>query len=177
MRRDKGLFTLGLILSFWALALVNFSLPASAAFLAASVKLQAGTPVVLRLTQSVSSESARVGDAVNFEVARNVEVDGKIVIRQGTFASGQIASVEKNGAIGEGGKIMVAVQNVQAVDSTNVPIRGTVSQEGKSKQLTALLVGLILCILGLFLIKGENAVVPANTEVKAYVDADVQINV
>jgi hypothetical protein len=118
-----------------------------------------------------------VGDAVNFEVARNVEVDGKIVIRQGTFASGQIASVEKNGVIGEGGKIMVAVQNVQAVDSTNVPIRGTVSQEGKSKQTTALLVGLILCILGLFLIKGENAVVPANTEVKAYVDADVQINV
>jgi hypothetical protein len=177
MRRDRGLFTVGLILSFWALALVNFSLPASAAFMAASVKLQAGTPVVLRLMQSVSSETARVGDAVNFEVARNVEVDGKIVIRQGTFASGQIASVEKNGVIGEGGKIMVAVQNVQAVDSTNVPIRGTVSQEGKSKQTTALLVGLILCILGLFLIKGENAVVPANTEVKAYVDADVQINV
>lgn len=177
MRRCKLLFTLGLVLSFWAMALTNFSLPASAAYMAAKVKLQSGTPVVLRLANSLSSETARVGDAVNFEVARNVEVDGKVVIRQGARAIGSIGSVEKSGIIGDPGKIMVSVQSVSAVDETNVPLRGSVSQEGKSKQLLALLVGLLLCILGLFLVKGGNADVPANTEVKAYVDVDMQINV
>lgn len=177
MRRCKGLFTLGLILSFWSMALTNFSLPASAAYAAVKVKLSAGTPVVLRVTQSINSEVARVGDTVNFEVARNVEVDGKVVIRQGTSAMGTIASVEKRGMIGEPGKIMVSIQDVKAVDDTTVPLRGSISEEGKSKQLTAILVGILLCILGLFLIKGGSAEVPANTEVKAYVDVDVQINV
>lgn len=179
MRRNGVLFTLGLVLSFWAMALTNFSLPASAAYAyaAAKVKLRSGTPVVLRLPVTLSSAAARVGDIVTFEVARNVEVDGKVVISQGATATGQIASVEEKGMLGEPGKIMVSVQRANAVDGTEVPLRATISQEGKSKQLTALLVGILLCILGLFLIKGGNAEVPAGTEVKAYVDVDVEINV
>lgn len=177
MRNHKGLFALGLILSFWGMALTNFSLPASAAYLALKVKLRAGTPVILRLPQSVNSETARVGDVVNFEAARDVEVDGKVVISRGALAMGTIASVEKRAIIGDPGKIMVSVQSVTAVDGTSVPIRATLSQEGKNKQVTALIVGILLCILGLFLIKGGEAVVPAGTEVKAYVDVDMEINV
>jgi len=63
------------------------------------------------------------------------------------------------------------------VDGKEVPIRATLSQEGKNKVVTALLIGLILCILGLFLIKGGDAIVPAGTEVKAYVDVDVNIDI
>lgn len=176
MRRSRVLFTLGMCLSFWAMALTNFSLPASAAY-AALKKLPAGTPVILTLSQSLNSETARVGDQVEFIVARDVEVEGTIVIRTGTRALASIASVEKKGIIGAGGKIMVAVKSTTAVDGTEVPLRATVSEEGKNKQLTALLVGILLCILGLFLIKGDNAIIPSGTEVKAYVDINMDIKV
>lgn len=179
MRKCKVLFTLGLVLSFWAMGLTNFSLSAAAAYtaLAGSVKLTSGTPVILRLPVSINSSTAKQGDIVTFEVARNVEVDGKVVIKQGAMATGEVASIEKKAMLGEGGKIMVNLRSVKAVDGKEVPIRATLSQEGKSKVVTALLVGLILCILGLFLIKGGDAIVPAGTEVKAYVDVDVNIDI
>lgn len=179
MRRCKLLFTLGLVLSFWAMGLTNFSLPASAAYayLAEKVKLTYGTPVILRLPVSINSSTARQGDTVTFEVARNVEVNGKVVISQGAFATGEVASVEKSAMLGAGGKLMVNLRSVKAVDGKQVPIRATLSQEGKDKVLTALLVGILLCILGLFLIKGGDAIVPSGTEVKAYVDVDVDIEI
>lgn len=179
MRRCKALFTLGLVLSFWAMWLTNFSLPASAAYsaIAGKVKLSSGTPVALRLPVSLNSATAKQGDVVNFEVARNVEVEGKVLIAQGALATGEVASVEKRGILGEPAKLMVNLRSAKAVDGKEVPLRATLSQEGKNKQLTAILVGLILCILGLFLIKGGEAVVPAGTEVKAYVDMDTEIEV
>ena len=179
MRRGKLLFILGLVLSFWSMGLTNFSLPASAAYaaLAGKVKLTSGTPVILRLSESINSSTARQGDTVTFEVARNVEVDGKVVISQGAYATGEVASVEKRAMLGEGGKLMVNLRSVKALDGQEVPIRATLSQEGKNKVVTALLVGLILCILGLFLIKGGDAIVPVGTEVKAYVDVNVDINI
>ena len=179
MRRGKLLFTLGLVLSFWAIWLTNFSLPASAAYayLTEKVKLTSGTPVILRLSDSINSSTARQGDTVTFEAARDVEVNGKVVISRGAIATGEVASVEKRAMLGEGGKLMVNLRSVRAVDGKEVPIRATLSQEGKNKQLTAIIVGLVLCILGLFLIKGGDAMVPSGTEVKAYVDVDVEIDI
>lgn len=175
MKRDKGLFTLGLILSFWALTLTNFSLPASAAYVALQVKLRAGTPVVLRLDQTISSKTARVGDPVSLRVARDVVVDGQVVIRQGTAANGTVASLEKSKMVGTPGKIMLTVQEVFAVDNTTVPLRGTVQEEGSNKLVLSIVVAL-LCILGL-LIKGGDGEVGAGSEIKAYVDADVDIKI
>lgn len=179
MRKGRALFTVGLVLSFWSMWLMNFSMPASAAYtaIASKVKLPSGTPVVLRLPVSLNSATAKQGDQVTFEVARPVEVEGKVLIAQSAIATGEVSSVEKRGAIGEAAKIMVNLRSVKAVDGKEVPIRATLSQEGKNKQTTALLVGILLCILGLFLIKGGEAIVPAGTEVKAYVDIDVEIEI
>jgi hypothetical protein len=179
MKRRNVLFTLGLVLSFWAMGLTNFGMAASGAYmaLAGKVKMTAGTPVILRLPVSINSSTARQGDAITFEVARDVEVDGKVVISQGAIATGEVASVEKRAMLGEGGKLMVNLRSVRAVDGKEVPIRATLSQEGKNKQVTAILVGLVLCILGLFLIKGGDAIIPSGTEVKAYVDVNVDIEV
>lgn len=179
MRKGRALFTVGLVLSFWSMWLMNFSMPASAAYtvIAGKVKLPSGTPVVLRLSVSLNSATAKQGDQVTFEVAGPVEIEGKVLIAQSAIATGEVSSVEKRGAIGEAAKIMVNLRSVKAVDGKEVPIRATLSQEGKNKQVTALLVGLILCILGLFLIKGGEAIVPAGTEVKAYVDMDTEIEV
>ncbi|MHA2260724.1 MAG: hypothetical protein ACXACO_22380 [Promethearchaeota archaeon] len=119
---------------------------------------------------------ANVGDPVDLSVARDVDINGKVVIRQGTRATGEVVSVEKKGYVGKPGKIAIAVRSVTAVDGTEVRLRDTVTQEGKSKETTALLLGLIVCIL-LLLIKGESSIIPAGTEIKAYVDFPVDIKI
>ncbi|MBN1272321.1 MAG: hypothetical protein JXB26_08625 [Candidatus Aminicenantes bacterium] len=177
MRKSKMLFSLGLCLSFWAMALMNLSLPASGAYAALQKTLKEGTPVALSLTQSIDSDMVTMGENVEFVVSRDVEVDGRVVIQAGTRATGTVASVEQRGMLGKPGAIMVTLKSTTAVDGTQVPLRGTISREGKNKQTTALLIGILLCILGLFLIKGGSAMVPSGTEVKAYVDYSVQINI
>ena len=173
-RKQKSLFSIGLFLSFWALFIMNFSSPISA--IAANLTIKEGTPVALRLEQSINSEEVNVGDIVDLVVARDVKIEGTVVISQGTRALGEIASVEKKAAVGKPGKIMIAVKSTKAVDGTEVPLRATVSQEGKDKQTTALILGILLCFFLLFM-KGEDAVVPAGSEVKAFVDYSTDVNI
>jgi len=172
IRKSKLLFTLGLVLSLWSMSLTNFGFSATA--IAEKVILKAGTPVILSLEKSISTDTANVGDLVDLVVVREVKIDGKTVIETGAMARGEVSAVEKKGAIGKPGKISIAVKSVAAVDGKNVPLRATLTREGKGKETTALLVGLILCILGLFLIKGENGVITSGSEIKAYVDYDVE---
>jgi hypothetical protein len=178
VRRDKGLFTLGLVLSFWALALVNFSLPVSGsnANAAEKVKLRSGTLVALKVPTTYKSETVRIGETLMFEVARDVKVNGALLIRQGAKAEGQIAGVSKRQFFGIEGKLLVSIQRVKAVDDTEVPLRGTISEEGGSK-LGLAIIGAIVCLPAVFFIKGGSAEVPAGSEVKAYVDSDIEINV
>jgi len=174
MRRSKVLFPLGLFISFWALLIINFSSPISA--VAANITIKAGTPVILTVEKSIDSEVANVGDPVHLSVARDVEINGKVVINRGTRATGEVVSVEKKGYVGKPGKIAIAVRSATAVDGTEVRLRDTVTREGKSQQTTALLLGLIVCILLLF-IKGESSIIPVGTEIKAYVDFPVDITI
>lgn len=171
IRKSKVLFTLGLILSLWSMSLTNIGFAATA--IAEKVILKAGTPVLLSVEKSISSEFAMVGDIVDLMVIREVKVDGKTVIETGTIARGEVSAIEKKGAIGRPGKISIAVKSVQGVGGENVPLRASLTREGKGNAATALIVGLILCILGLFLIKGKSGVITSGSEIKAYVDFDV----
>jgi len=175
IRKSKLFFTLGLICSFWSMSVMCFGY--SAAALATTLTLKAGTPVLLRVEKSMTSTTAHVGDSVNLVVIRDVKIDDKIVISAGTLARGEISSVDREGAVGKPGKISIAVKSVTAVDGQDVLIRASLTQKGKSKQTTALLVGLILCLIGLLLIKGEGGTIRAGSEIKAYVDFDVEIDV
>ncbi len=173
-RRSNFFFTFGLLMSFLALFLMNFSSPISA--LAANLTIKEGTPVALRLEKSINSDTVYVGDPVDLVVARDVKVNGKVVISQGTRTGGEVAFVEEKGLIGKPGKIMITVRSTTAVDGTEVPLRATVTREGKSKQTLAIILGIVLCLF-ILLMKGESAVIPAGYEIKAYVDYSVDISV
>lgn len=175
IRKSKKLFSLGLFLSFWTMFIICFNY--SGAALAANLTLKEGTPVILSLEKTINSNYARVGDPVDLVVTRDVRVNDKVVIEVGTHARGEVSAIERKGAIGKPGKVSIVVRSVKAVDDTDVPIRATLTREGKGKETTALLVGILLCIIGLFLIKGEHGVIQAGSEIKAYVDYTVEINV
>lgn len=175
IRKSKVLFTLGLFLSLWSMSFTNLGFTATA--IAEKVILKAGTPVLLRMEKSIASDTAMVGDPVDLMVIREVKVDGKTVIETGSMARGEVSAVENRGAIGKPGKISIAVTSVGGVGGKNVSLRATLTREGKGKQTTAIIVGLVLCILGLFLIKGETGVIQAGSEIKAYVDFEVEFEV
>jgi len=146
----------------------------SPAAYAASVTIPNGTPVVFRLTETISSETHHVGDIVHMEVALDVIVDGVTAIKAGTPAQGDVVSAEEKGWLGEPGKLSLSMRNVKAVDGSRVPVRATLTREGKDKQSMTVILGVILCFLFL-LMKGKSVEFQAGSEIKGYIDNDVTI--
>ncbi len=134
---------------------------------AAEVTIKAGTPIPVKLDQSVSSETATIGQTVRFSVTRDVSVDNVVVIKAGSEVIGEVVQAQKTGSLGKEGKLSLIVRHALAVDNTKVPLRSTLYQTGEER--------VALSFLFCPFIKGTQSVIPANTETKAYVDYDTKI--
>jgi len=99
-----------------------------------SAYLPKGTIIKLHLTQSVSSETARLADPVTFEVAEDVKVGGVVVIPRGSKARGYISSAISGKLWGYGG-IGVYVDSVEAASGFNIPVHGTTGRGGNREAL------------------------------------------
>ncbi|HOJ05730.1 MAG TPA: hypothetical protein PK916_17165 [Bacteroidota bacterium] len=139
----------------------------------AGVTVPAGTVVALSLEQSITSEMP-VGSSVNFRVIYDVKVDGQVVVRAGSIATGSIASVKGTGAVGSPGRVAITLRTVRAVDGQEILLRGNMNKEGDDKVVLSVILALIC--LPLILIHGEDAEIPAGTEVRAYVEQEYTIN-
>jgi len=139
-----------------------------AAAAAATVRLPAGTPVIVQLDERVSTESKTMGDNVRASVAADVTVSGTVVIRAGSPVVSEITHVKKPGAIGSPGEIGLAITAVQGVSGEMIRVLPqSASGEGDNKQTTSLVITLLCCILGL-LMKGGHAEIPAGTTINTH---------
>lgn len=140
------------------------------------VLLKDGSPVILRLTEEVSTKTKNQNDIVHLEVTRNVMVDDKIVIKGGTPAEGTVTVCEKPDIIGQEGTIAFMVNSTTTVDGQWISLRANLSRSGQSKEILSAGAAWACCpIFGL--IKGTHASYPEGTEVKAYTENDVKIMV
>lgn len=139
-----------------------------------TVRLQDGTLVILKVQETIMPEGLGPGDIVKLEVAEDIVVDNKVVIKKGAPAVAEVLSAEKHGMIGKGGKIALTLRSTTAVDGQKVPLRGTIRREGEEKMGTAIGVGAFICPLAL-LMKGESASIPSGSEVKGFVDNTMEI--
>lgn len=162
----------GVMIALLAILPPNITLPL--AYAQSAVSLKRGTPVALRVTQMVTSETSHIGDMVHLEVLRDVTIDGKVVIEAGTPAEGEVVSASDRGFIGEPGRVGIAVNTTKAIDGQTVYLRSTLHREGQDKQTLSLVLGIIICFLFLFL-KGKEAEISSGSEVKAYVDNDLSV--
>jgi hypothetical protein len=161
-RRVSVLFSIVLLSAFSFCAVAN----------AQQVILREGTPVILRLAEEVSSENKVAGSLVNFTVALDVEVDGYVVIAKDSLASGTVTWAESKCRVGTSGKVQLSVDATKAVDSRRVALRSNVARAGENSETSSVAMGAICCPLFL-LMKGDDAVYPIGTEVKAYVAQDM----
>src|SRR5665213_1389781 len=82
-----------------------------------------GTTVKLRLAENLSSESAKTGEQVPFEVTEDVVVDGVTVIPKGAQALATVTEAQPKRRMGRGGKLDVNVDSVRLADGEKAQLR------------------------------------------------------
>lgn len=153
--RFNGLLLFGLTLLAFA--------PAEAA------EIPDGTEVKVRLLETVSSLTKQVEDTVHFEAAEDVIVDGATVIVKGARGRGTVTGVEKAKSFGRRGRLDFAVDVIEAVDGSDVPLRPSRELRGAEPSLTLGYPTPFTATLGFF-VKGGDVVVTAGTEYTLFVD-------
>jgi hypothetical protein len=118
--------------------------------------------VHLKLGRNLSSETAKVGEEVNFEVADAVTVNGRTVIDKGAPAAGTVTEAEPKGRMGKAGKLNVNVSSVQLANGEKLALRSFgINTSGDQKS------GLSLPKL-----HGKEMTLAQGMEMTAYVDGD-----
>src|SRR4030095_2871655 len=140
------------------------------------------TPVRLRITQTISSGTAKLNDKVDFEVVEYVKFGDITVIPQGGTASGTVTEARTKKSFGRSGKLNVNIDYVRLANGDKVALRAVKGVTGGSR--TGVMTGAVVATAIVFFpaaplfffIKGKNITIPKGTEITAYVAADTLIN-
>ncbi len=165
--RKKGILFKALVIAAIGVFMGGFTLP-YIAFAQSNVMVPAGTTVIVTTNAVIDPETVNMGDEVEFSVTSDVVVDGRVVIRAGARASGEVTVAKKRNYVGIPAKIGISVRSVQAVDGTTVMLSGSKVVEGQDKMVTSIGLSLICCILFAGM-KGGDASIPAGTSITATV--------
>ena len=84
--------------------------------------LEDGTPIKLRLSQTVSSADAHVNDLVQFEVLEDVMVGDAVVIPKGAAALGTVTEAVPKRRMARGGKLEIVMDSVRLSDGQKAPL-------------------------------------------------------
>ncbi len=136
-----------------------------------------GTVIKVKSLTAFDSKNVNEGDMVDFSVYEDLEIDGKILIKEGSIVSAYIESSEKAKGIGKEGSLKIQFNNTKAIDGSKVPLRsmkGTISGEGKAGASIAL----AAVISPLFLLKkGKEAKITEGKLFEAYVSKQVSVTI
>lgn len=144
--------------------------------LAEELSLEEGTPVRLKLVDTVTSSRNKEGDKITLKVVDDIlALDGKTVLVQaGADAWGTVVEVSKRGRIGSKGELSLTIDGVKAVNGQKVPLRASINRQGSSQLGTV--VALSLLVTPLFLLmRGKDAKIVAGTQLSAYIDRNTLI--
>jgi len=96
----------------------------------ARIVLPEGARIVVALAFEVRSSAVKPGDRVALLVGEDVLIEGAVVVRKGTPATGEILGVQRRNGFGGGGRLVMTVLWTTALDGQEVrlrpvPTRGT----------------------------------------------------
>jgi hypothetical protein len=152
--------------------------PTTITEVATEEKLPAGTTVVMETINELSSGNMSAGQSVPLRVKYDVIVKGKVLIKGGAMASGQITSVEQRGGMGKKGSFNMRPTVAQSIDGQMIVLtNGGASMAGEGK--TGSSVALAAVVSPLFLLKkGKDAVIPPGYELQGTVanQAEIALN-
>ena len=141
-----------------------------------------GTAVKLRLAENLTSATARAGDQVPFEVTEEVDVEGVTVVLKGAQALATVTDASPKKSMGRGGKLDVNVDSVRLIDGEKAQLRAVEDNKGGGHvgAMTGAMVATAMVFFPaapLFLfIHGKDVVIPQGTEVTAFVQGDMKLD-
>src|ERR1700733_15313183 len=141
-----------------------------------------GTPVKLRLSQTISSANAKVGQEIPFEVVEEIKVDDVAVLPKGTVAIGTVTECNPKKSMGRAGKLNLNISYARLADQEKVALRATQDNKGGGHvgAMTGAMVATAIVFFPaapLFLfIKGKDITIPQGTEITAFIEGDMHLN-
>ena len=141
-----------------------------------------GTPVKLRLSETISSADARVGQEIPFEVVEDVAVDQIVVLPKGSPAIATVTEADHRKSMGRAGKLNIAISYSRLKDQEKVALRAVKETKGGGHvgAMTGAIVATSIVFFPaapLFLfIHGKDISIPQGTEITAFVEGDMHLN-
>lgn len=119
---------------FLSLAIIFALVGTSGAVLAANTEAKEGTPIRLRLAQTITSSSVDENHLVSFEVLEDVKIGNATIIAQGALAVGTVVEAKSKRRFGRKGNLVVRFDYVAAVDGSRILLRALEGKTFKIKQ-------------------------------------------
>jgi hypothetical protein len=89
-----------------------------------AITIPAGTPIGIRLQNSISSASATSGDHFDAVIDEPVVVDGQVVIPKGANATGRVVAAKSSGRLHDPGYLRLSLSSV-TVNGKDVPLQSS----------------------------------------------------
>src|ERR1700680_3795745 len=144
--------------------------------------LEDGTPVKLRISQTVSSADAHLNDGVEFEVLDDIKVADTLIIPRGGIAWGTVTEAQPKRRMGRGGKLEIVMDSVRLVDGEKASLRATKEVKGGGHK-GAMTVGIVASgilffpVAPLFLfVHGKDISIPKGTEVPTFINGNFSLD-
>jgi hypothetical protein len=157
------------------------AVPQNASTVAPQPVLEDGTPVKLRISQTVSSADARVDDRVEFEVLEEVRVADVVVIPKGGIAWGTVTEAQAKRRMARGGKLEIVMDSVRLFDGRKAALRAVKEAKGGSHTgaMTAGIVatGLLFWPAAPFFLfmHGKDITIPKGAEVPTFINGNFRL--
>jgi len=144
--------------------------------------LEDGTPVKLRINQTISSADARVGQTVDFEVLEEVKLGDTLIIPKGGIAWATVTEAQSKRRMGRGGKLDMNIDSVRLVDGEKIALRAV--KDGKGGGHVGAMTGAIVATSIVFFpaaplflfMHGKDITIPKGTEITAFVNGNVPLD-
>jgi hypothetical protein len=144
--------------------------------------LEDGTPIKLRIAQTVSSADAHVNDRVEFEVLEEIRISGVLVVPKGGIALGTVTEAQPKRRMARGGKLEIVMDSVRLTDGEKAALRATKGGNGggHTGAMTAGIVATALIFwpaapFFLFM-HGKDITIPKGAEVPTFVDGNMPLD-
>lgn len=148
--------------------------PASAT---ATVRIPAGTIILVEFTETLSSRTSQTGQLVGLRLAEPIVVEGRTIVEAGALGGGEVIDAARSGMGGRNGKLIVSGRYLELAGQ-RARIRGlqvVIAGEDNSREAvnTMILVPYVGWMGGF--ISGGEIEIPAGTRAQARLSADIVV--
>lgn len=152
-------------------------------FVVSNVTLNKDNLLKIKLITPLNTRTSRAGDAIRFQVADDIYVDGSLIIPKGAQGVGKVDKVEESKNFGRDAKIQINFDSVDSIDGSL--IRTVLGEKAKAENKSlataagASVAGMMILgpvgIVGGAFVHGKDVEIPAGTEVYIQIKEQVTL--